>query len=54
MVPGGRHTVRNQSLPMAQPTHDAERKHHNIRQILWYQEEELKPYRYMDIDTQSI
>ena len=52
-------TVRNHSLPMAQSTHDAERKHHNIRQMLWYQEEETKKkkkkhYRYMEIYTQSI
>ena len=39
---------------MAQSTHDAERKHHNIRQMLWYQEEETKHYWYMEINTQSI
>ena len=39
---------------MAQSTHDAERKHHNIKHMLWYQEEETKHYRYMEINTQSI
>ena len=48
-------TVRNHSLPIAQSTHDAERKHHNIRQMLWYRdlEEETKHYRYKEMNTQS-